>query len=438
MTSTEPTIPQSNNSVPSSCLLEELNVDCLIAILSEINSLADLSAFIRASPAVFACFLLAKASILVRVVTHELGPAVRDALVLCCTENIDILAAGTIEQTLQIAVGGYRDCLVAARPPWVQAQDVDTAVGIARVARVALYFADLYIRQQIPHVEQVLDSRPCGWNVSQTERRRIAQSLLRLQVMAGLYYPAFHEPGGDDYFFANMVTLFKGWEMEQVSEMADFVANLIEAFKRLDRHLPPHSMDQDYFSNHYHKIFFFNLPAFSAMLVAAQRVDDQLMHKLMAKKLCEARLFIRWLETSRYQAWRMQQGTRPPAAVLALLTPPAEDAAAQVEFNYESPTAPPWAWVHAWNGKPVNRWGLNLIPEFAHRGDYAEHHRASAWVKSWRSLGLVFWDKDHAKELLRAKALEGCRAGWLWSCLNSVTEVMPFPPGPGQENFGGF
>ncbi|KAL2132333.1 hypothetical protein VTI74DRAFT_3937 [Chaetomium olivicolor] len=422
MGSTGPATSPSNDSAPPSCPLEGLNVDCVVAILSEINSLADLGAFIRTSPGVFACFLSAKASILVRVLTHELGPAVRDALILCYTENIDMLAAETIDRTLEIAVGGYRQCLLTDKWPWVPAQDIDTAVGMARVARVALYFADLYIRQQIPLVEHALDySAPGGWSVSQTERRRIAQSLLRLQVIAGLYYPTFHEPGGDDYFFASMVTLFKGWEMEQVSEMADFVSNLIEAFRKLDRQMPRcvSSQVRDYYSNHYHKIFFFNLPAFSAILVAAQREDDQLMPKLMAMKDCKVKLLVRWLETSRCGEWRMDIGTRPPAAVLALLKLPVEDAAGQVEFNRESPTDPPWAWVHAWNGKQVNRWGLDLVPAFPYGGSYAEHRRASDLMKSWRSLGLVFWDKDHAEELLRAKALEGCRAGWLWSHLTS-------------------
>lgn len=64
MMSTGSTTPPSNDSAPPPCPLEEMNLDCITAVLPDINSLTDLGAFVRASrpsPADFGCFLSAKA-----------------------------------------------------------------------------------------------------------------------------------------------------------------------------------------------------------------------------------------------------------------------------------------------------------------------------------------------------------------------------------------
>ncbi len=150
--------PRSDR-VPT-CPLETLNVDCILVILSEVNSLADLAAFIHASTTVLACFLSAKASILVRVLTHELGPAIRDAFVLSYTYNLDMFSAGTFEQTLDIAVGGYRECLLATTGPWIPSQDPVPGSRDRRRHGKAHQHRPLFHQPLHPSTDPTLQPRP--------------------------------------------------------------------------------------------------------------------------------------------------------------------------------------------------------------------------------------------------------------------------------------
>lgn len=117
MACTEPANDAAVGTPLAPCQLEALNTDCLTAILRASNSLADLSAFIRASPTVLRCFVSAKSLILRHVIINELGPAIRDALVMSLTDNTDMLGAGTVPRTFDIAIRGYRESLLTDRAP---------------------------------------------------------------------------------------------------------------------------------------------------------------------------------------------------------------------------------------------------------------------------------------------------------------------------------
>ncbi|KAK3904109.1 hypothetical protein C8A05DRAFT_32118 [Staphylotrichum tortipilum] len=412
MTSIRPSpCPSIPNSTSRACPLEALNVDCLIAILSSTNTLADLSAFIRASPAALASFFATKASILLSVLTNELGPAVRDALVLSCTEDLDSLAAGSIEQTFEIAIACFRECLLRDSSPWVSTQDVHTASAMARLARTALSFADLYIRQQ-RHIFTHFLTPPGGtWSASLTERRRIAQAFLRFRVITGLYNPAFHDAGMDGYFTTHLAHLFKGWELEQISALADFVDDLIESYARLDKNPPPLPRDRyRYYGDYYHALYFYNLPAFHGRLCEAQREDGLFLGKLVAARGRGAGLRSCRLTMGPVEAWRRGTATSRLGG----------DAVVETEFfegDRES-VGPPWAWVYTWNGGMVKRWGEELVPRCRAGCYLEEHHRVAVLGERWRFLGMVFWDRDRVEELLKAEELEGCRGGWLWSRLD--------------------
>lgn len=402
------TVPLSNNNTPPACPLDSLNIDCLIAILSSTNTLADLSSFIRASPAALSCFLAAKASILLSVLTSELGPAIRDALILSYTENLDILAAGTAEDTFEIALAGYRECLLHTEPPWVSPQDVTTASTMARLAKTALSFTDLYIlhcSQTISHsLTPPLAPRPA----TPTERRRIAQAFLRFRIITGLYNPAFNHPEMAGYFTSHVSSLFAGWELEQISAVADFVDTLIERYARLDKNPPPLPRDRyGYYGDYYHALYFYNLPALHGRLIAAQREDGVFRGKLVAPRgLGGCRLTMGPVE-----AWR-RGGGNPPHG---------EDGVVETEFfaGDLSPTDVPWGWVHAWNGRRVKRWGEELVPACRWGFYLEEHRRVAGLVERWRFLGMVFWDRERVEELVKAEELEGCERGWLWSRLES-------------------
>ncbi|KAK4236854.1 hypothetical protein C8A03DRAFT_35237 [Achaetomium macrosporum] len=151
------------------CPLEALNIDCLTAILRASNLLADLGAFIRASPTVLRCFVSAKGLLLRDVMTNELGPAIRDALVMSLADGIFMFAAGSLPQTFDIAIRAWRESLLIERAPCVPRLDDDTAADMARLTRLVLHFVDLYISLRLRHFREVLDT-PCAgeWGVSQT------------------------------------------------------------------------------------------------------------------------------------------------------------------------------------------------------------------------------------------------------------------------------
>ncbi|KAK4247707.1 hypothetical protein C7999DRAFT_14292 [Corynascus novoguineensis] len=399
------------------CLLEGLNTDCMLAILCASDSLADLAALIRALPAALHCFVSAKALVLREVMTNELGPAIRDAFIMSLTDNIDMFAAGSLEQTFHMAISGYREALSADAAPWIPTLDVDTATDMARLTRIVLYFVDLYLHHRIRHFEEYSDQPRGAWSTSRTERRRVAQALLRFEVIASLHHPRFDLRPGADRFFTVALELFTSWELEQISEIAHFVLALIQAFRRCDKHaprtqpLPP--------TNHYHVQAYLSLPDFYAQLAgAAQRMADEGEPDL----LNQIGLRVPWLVSSHQWLWLGPD--EPPTALLDLLKEPDpsptregdDDAAASrrpIHVGDGSPTDPPWAWLHAWNGQVARRWGNDLVPQRTPDVDWDEHDRVKDLVQSWRWMGMVFWDKNHAEALLKTKVLEGCQTGWL-------------------------
>ncbi|KAL2255409.1 hypothetical protein VTK26DRAFT_3429 [Humicola hyalothermophila] len=438
-------VSESDNSIapPASCPLEALNPDCLIAVLSTSNSLNDLASFIRASPAIYNCFLLAKAPILCSVLANELGPAIRDLLIVSLTHGFDISEAekmleaeGAGKQTFDFVIGGYREVLQVDQAPWVPALDLDTAVDMARLSRVFFYFADLYADVRIKYFTHVLDP-PCGnRSLSRTERRRIAQALMRRQVFTKLRLRNRFDPDRGAHFLAAVLSLFESWELEQASEMLHFVADLatsIEALTNPGRVFPSRHHPPGQPHGHAHV---YDLLALHARLSKEQQASDgQFLAKLMASPgVCGGKIqFVdngacsSWLKSS--HRWLVRE-TGPPGARLAAedVELPAEDAATRVAFRDDSPTEAPWAWVHAWDGHKVNRWGValvcgsGLLPAPPPDGDWDERLRMDGLTESWRWLGMVFWDKDRAEELLAAKVLEGCSTGWLWrySCRQNV------------------
>ncbi|KAK4039561.1 hypothetical protein C8A01DRAFT_36435 [Parachaetomium inaequale] len=362
-----------------------------------------------------------KATILHDVLTNELGPAIRDASIVSLTDGIDMLATGTgtLEEALDTVVGRYHECLLVDKAPWVPALDVDTLVRMARITRIIRYFTDLYIEFRIQHFSHALDMPRGDWRASPTEQHQIAQALLRLQIIASIHHPAFATQPIPDYFFAKMVGLFESWELEQISEVDQFIFSLVTSFRPLDKNPPGCSFRmRDYYSDFYYQEYYPRLGKFGAKLMAAQRADDELVGKLRTAprerraKMSGCGSAYSWLGTShRWLRWRAQLPT--PAASLELLEVSAEDAR-------DSPTDPPWAWVHAWDGRKVKRWEDALVPEPPAGGDRHEYRRVNDLMQSWRWLGVMFWDRERAEELLKAKVLEGCTTGWLGSYLISV------------------
>lgn len=436
MTMPDPISPVTNARTPS-CPLETLNADCLITILSLVPTLPDLASFIHASPVLFHAYLVGKPTILRAVLTLELGPAVRDALVLSFTEGLDMRSAGTPEQTLDVAVGAYRECRLMDGPPWVRGEDAATWAAMARIARVALGLAELYFAMELHVFRGAADRPPLGdWPATRTERDRIVQAVIRFQMIAGLYHPHFDKRPAPDAFFARMVGVFESWELEQVSVLSDFMGHLIPAFSELGtRQRRPSNGSPERDEDRFFKQHYYDPAALYAKLVAARQSDPEFPGKLTQRAWTAVnhhrRPLMGWLNASHQWVWDGRSAaTPPPPETLALLQQPPEDAAVRLEFHRESPTRPPWAWVSAWDGRKVNRWGDNLIPGRPPGGRSTHrHHFMYHMTRNWRTLGVVFWDRERAEVLQDERCPDVVRPSWLWTYLNSgpvdVTEYAP-------------
>ncbi|KAK4236385.1 hypothetical protein C8A03DRAFT_35725 [Achaetomium macrosporum] len=339
-------------------------------MLRSSNSLADLGAFIRASPTVLRCFVSAKFLILRDVMINEPGPAIRDALIMSLTDNIDMA-------------------------PWVPPLDDDTAADLARLTRLVLNFVDLYASLRRRYFRDALDLlRRMGRQPNGTSPHR--PSLMRSQVHASLHHPCFDMPDRADSFFATAVSLFESWELEQMSTMAHFVADLIYALRLLDKHTPrPKPLPP---TNQHHSQQYLSLPALYTQLVAAQRSNNTFLGELRRQpglyggKMHGCGSLIRWLRGS--HRWPKRPEHRR---------------------SLSTATRPPTrrgSGVHAWNGQRVRRWGKDMVPQRPPDADWDKHNRVTDLLQRWW-LGLVFWDRDRGEALLGAKVLEGCRPGWL-------------------------
>lgn len=108
---------ESLGSAPS-CALEVLNTDVIILILSDAGTLEDLGALIRASPILYRESLSAKKSILLRVGAYNLGPAVRDAVILAYMEMKPFVNDKEYYDRVEETVAIYRLSLLQERALW--------------------------------------------------------------------------------------------------------------------------------------------------------------------------------------------------------------------------------------------------------------------------------------------------------------------------------
>ncbi|KAJ4303863.1 hypothetical protein N0V88_001460 [Collariella sp. IMI 366227] len=234
----------SDRTRTPSCALEALNTDTLLAILSASNSVGDLAAFIHASPIIYGSFLLAKAAIL-----RFNGEDFANRLTSATDEYRHLRLLPDDSEILW---------------KWLAGLQVDTVVKMVRLARAALYFADL-----IQYLKDTLGG-PYGWAMSFVERSRIAQALLRYQIKVNMYGGYLWEPMGRsyDFFILTVLPLFEPWELEQTAEMDLFLSILCTALchyeKTPDGKPIPHSFSR---VNHFYSLYYSNLEAFRAKLI---------------------------------------------------------------------------------------------------------------------------------------------------------------------------
>lgn len=405
-----------------SCPLERLNTDTLLGVLSASNSLADLNALIRASPLIYHSFLLAKASTLVRVMTNELGfEGVRDAAVLAHTERftsddlLDVRIPSTASEYHRLSpprhgLGAPQVCLTSL--------PVDTVISMVKLTRAAVLIGDIYGAIRF-HWFTTAIRRP--WSITPAERRRIAQALIRYQIIINMNGGTRWEVEDfrdTELLYSTVKSLFEPWELEQVSQMDKFFGSLCNGLLDCQGKRPGGPKTSAVWVGHVFALGQY-CPSIEVMreklLEAVALEGPVLLDELKTPIIGSEPLCGETMEDTLGLFTRLASSRRFKKSPDDFVWPTAESAAwaKLVGFDGDSVSSsePTWAWVQAFEGQEFPRWGVEAGP---HSGiTYGGYPVKKEAFSLWRWLGLVFWDQERVKELLGF--LDTWVPGWLAS-----------------------
>ncbi|KAK8148456.1 hypothetical protein G3M48_010077 [Beauveria asiatica] len=390
------------NETPQFSKLESLDYDILLAILGACDSFEDLAALIQASPTLFHTFLSKKASLLLSVVGNILGPATRDAALLGKTLLDKSNSFNSFYRQVDQVVHEYKAHLRVARPPWVIGLDTETVVALTHITRHTQFCIDLFGHFQTNQLKfelglSVIDTTLSGEpGLSRNERIRIAQAILRRQVLASISRDGYEKSIDWSQFMRALLPLFRTWEWQQISDMDYFMSFLLR-YAELDE-------------------WFFCIempdPDLEAIVQTLKFVlnSNQLLIDCMGDSWIEYTLediycgILHFLEGShRFGAPLLNDSQHSNTL--------GGDDDSSLEFDIDDQ---PWAWRDALCGNHTCRWGLSLVeappPRIAARQQYEQSKRA---LISWRSFGMLFWDRERVERLKQLRTFKPCQTGWL-------------------------
>ncbi|KAF6790321.1 hypothetical protein CSOJ01_14592 [Colletotrichum sojae] len=360
--------------------LEQLPTEILVAILSCAHTKDDLHALIRASPVVYDAFFPVREAVLTTIVAQALGPGLRDAAIPCGPAAITDLS-------------------------------FDGLVALLRIHRDLQSFIDEFADHKLAELRDVHPDAASP--LTSTERQRLAQAVLRHQVLACLNYYDFFFGEQSHSILRAFLGLFRPWEVHLLADAHGFVCG---AIRRANR------------------------KRFPAWLVAGEKEK----HSRMVIK--DLGLLRRDLITDRDET----TGDRPPLSFGIGLPEPArphlpcrftflvtgplpreqgaelvkrelrperdelyarEDARPALVFHGEAADDPPFAWVDGHAGLDCQRWGGLLRREFPDEPSHWQGRWLQQRLNRWRYLGFAFWDRSRV-ELLKARLPE-YGTGWL-------------------------
>ncbi|KAH6651586.1 hypothetical protein BKA67DRAFT_571282 [Truncatella angustata] len=414
----------------TSCKLESLHTDVTILILSAVTSLEDLSALIRASPILYRTFLLAKTSILANISYGDLGPAIRDALILVHTERQPFSSGdrNVYNKRVEETVANWRTRLLSSKEDWLRGASEAEAEHLVRINRTVQYFVDLYARVRFTYFERELGSKAGCWGLSITERQQLAQAFIRCQVILNLYCAPGLPPFDQGFLVTRVLALFEAWEMEQISQADTFAYTMCSALvhcENTEAGVPPTPawwdatrralreaapiagavQDGPIPRGRYYKDYYPKLWSLRRKIIESTSHDPDLMDRILHwRDVTNGKMAYtpyKFLHNS-HQFQSEYQTRRPP--------PPS----IPCNLASQTPTHPPWGWVEAMAGHIGDRWGRDLLPS-PPNGTAAEiWHATQQKFEKWRWAGFVFWDMDRAV-IVKEKGLlgENVGAGWL-------------------------
>ncbi|KAK7943810.1 uncharacterized protein PG986_012923 [Apiospora aurea] len=458
--------------------LESLPADVLILILTAVTSLDDLCPLIRASPTVYQLFSQKKASILLKVCAHQLGPSIRDAMVLVHTElhSFTPYPLEVYRDRVDETIAGWRRRLLAGKEQWLDGSvSAEEAVQLARVCRTAQFFVDSYARERFADFERnkkdtcrenrQQEAARYGtgtWSLSATERQHLSQAFVRRQAILNLSCVVPGQPPppppryDNEYLPRRVLGLFESWELEQIAQADLFAYALCTALTDYENTLEGLALlsgqaaeavegggdalvqnrllrsDRDWYLSECYP----QLSKLRRKLTDAAAVDPELFERLTqwkrTKKSLEHGDAYSFLHAgNRYYHPTTESQT---AQIASLLLPPPQPSL-PCNSASESPIEPPFGWTDAMAATVDDpyyvggdRWGDSLFlvsPADGAPRSYSSWQLFKANVKEWRWGGFVFWDADRVKALrARGRWNRFNEAGWL---------AAPYRPLPVRE-----
>ncbi|KAK7943513.1 uncharacterized protein PG986_012626 [Apiospora aurea] len=384
----------AGQSRPSLSKLEGLPVELLSGILSE-ATVDGLYALIRASPTVYHVFRRTKASTLFKVCANDLGPAIRDAIILAS------VGSAPWDETRAAWAGR----LLSRKDQWLAGVSNDEALAtrVATINRTTQYFVDFYARTRFNFFEEcgrVQPSKACTQPLSATERGNLSQALIRRQAIVGLYLQAKgSRPAGDHAVVNSILALFEAWEKEQIAQA--------DAFRRV--------------LNEYYP----QLPVLRRRMTQAAAVDPDFLDRMLSLDLSRGPRF--WGQVGS-NGWLFLQRNRPlPLPIMGSSWPPPPPpppppplpplvSPFPCNVASQSPVEPPWGWKEKF-GRTKNRWGQDLPIRPSHRPHrlgYLLRYQEEETFAKWRWAGFVFWDRGRAETLRRGFCLESFASAGLF------------------------
>ncbi|KAJ6438260.1 alpha-L-fucosidase [Purpureocillium lavendulum] len=353
--------------------LESVNADVLIAILAACDSFSDLASCIRASPTLLHAFLSAKATVLLHVVSNILGPATRDAALLARTSGFNG-EDHEREREVDAAVQDYKARLRVTGVPWVTTLDADAAVALVRVTRLTQFYVNLFSyfrfhyfaqRRDATQVEPPTTTTPrpplnlrpqqC---LSRTERGRIAQAVLRCQLLKHIHEGKYWDPRDHPRFTRDVLSLFHPWELEQVSDMDEFLGHLVGSLA--DYEVKKRAYSSEHTPERWNYWWTHCIPSLEEFAMKIKRTLD-LDSSLLARLCQEGHVFISRMSSRSgfFNIFKGSHGFRGPSFSFSSQQLFGDIAA--TDFGQETSTSSkPWAWDDALRGHETFRWGRDL------------------------------------------------------------------------------
>ena len=403
----------------ATCPFEELPTDALVAVLSALDSYTDLHQVIHASPLIYKNFLSAKRTVLLSIVKKDLGPVIRDAVALSLTEKLDYWEGYHVEANR--AIQQYKHLPIGSNS--LKCVDINNVISIVQINRTMRFFVDLFVSIR----QSVLKDIHAAWSISTFERQRIAQALIRHQILMRIHPKQNSAFPKEENLRQNFFSLFTSWEMEQLAEAHEFVYNICSSLFQRERELN----DGIFFLQKKKHILYpwiWDLAKLRQEVVSRCAADPGMAEEISAcLKTEENRLtgcFADFLSASHGFPNRVTPyptptiplwfGTREAQMIEAREELYRREQEMPVLIAGKLATDPPYGWVDALDGLNCCRWGKDLLPCPLPNTIIDREFDVDTKFSRWRWMGFMFWDKEHI-ETLKTHTAEFSRylTGWL-------------------------